>query len=122
MDSAFSLQHSLLFLQNLQEFHNLKTFSLLINAVDVGQHIEKLWIQAGGAGRQTKASLSSALRLRTKSPKRKLNHFPRMCDLDRSQLRLITLRMNERESIQQEQLSAFIHSYGDFVLPFIPSC
>lgn len=54
MDSTLSLQHSLLFLQNLQEFHNLKTFSLLINVVDTGQHVEKQWRRVGGAGRWPK--------------------------------------------------------------------
>lgn len=70
----------------------MKTFSPLTNSVDIGQQIEKVCGRAGGVCRQTKGSLSSALRLKTKLPKRKFNHFPRMCDLDRSQVGLILLR------------------------------
>lgn len=65
------------------------------------------------------ASLSSGLRLVTKLSKRKINCFPRMYDLHRSQVG--EWRRGKASSSHTEQLGRLVHSYRGFVLPFIPS-
>lgn len=89
IDSAPHPQCSLLFLWNLQEFR-----SSLTKFVDIVQQIEK------GRGHGQNLCCLQALGFITKLLKRQINSFPRMCDLDRSQVGLARLWMKGREGIQ----------------------